>query len=290
VQFLKEEGDAMALEISRREVLNNLIRFKESLAEMRGEREGHEEHLPAEKKKERKYKVLMNRKTGDMRFAQKISSFEHHIGRKSGKKEAPEDWKEIQLIVHQQVKSEAAHFEVLDSQNRSLKPSELEPLAWRVASETLDVLNQKAEEVKGQLLDMLPEEAALYDLSSIHISSMKDRINDLPGWLGSISRLDAEQMLDGKPEGTYLLREGDELTIAIAFHFEEENHLHIHPYLVTVIEGEGKISDILFLQTSKGWILYFDNPNLNDRVLYEYFPSAQALLQHIKQTAKRPLC
>lgn len=279
----------MALEISRREVLNNLIRFKDSLSEMRGEKEGHEEHLPSEKKEERKYKVLMNRKTGDMRFAQRISSFEHHIARKGTKKEAPEDWKEIQIIVHQPGKLEAVHFEVRDAQNRSLKPSELEPLAWRIASETLDILNHKAEEVKGQLLDMLPEEAVLHDLSSIHISSMKDRINDLPGWLGSISRVEAEQMLDGKPEGTYLLREGDELTIAISFHFEEENHLHIHPYLVTVVESEGKISDILLLQTSKGWILYFDDPNLNDKALYEYFPSAQTLLHHINKQAKRPL-
>jgi hypothetical protein len=178
---------------------------------------------------------------------------------------------------------------VRDSQNHTLKPSELEPLAWRVASETLDILNCKAEEVKGQFPDMLVEEAVLLDLSSIHLSSAKDRISDLPGWLGSVSRVDAEQMLNGKPVGTYLLREGDELTLAIAFHFEEENHLHIHPYLVTVVENEGKISDILLLQTSKGWILYFDDPNLNDLVLYEYYPTVQAILHHINHTAKHPL-
>jgi hypothetical protein len=279
----------MGLEISRREVLNNLIRFKDSLSEMRGEKEGHEEHEPEGKRKDRKYKVLLNRKTGDMRFAQKITSFEHHIARKGSKKEMAEDWKEIHIIVHQPGKLEAVQFEVRDAQNHSLKPAEIEPLAWRIASETLDILNHKAEEVKGQFLDMLPEEAVLHDLSSIHISSSKGRISELPGWLNSISRVEAEQMLDGKPLGTYLLREGDELTIAISFHFEEENHLHVHPYLVTVVEGEGKISDILLLQTTKGWIFYFDDPNLNDHVIYEYFPSAEALLHHIKHIAKKPI-
>lgn len=281
----------MGLEISRREVLNNLIRFKDSLLEMRGEKEGREKHEnePEEKKGQRVYRVLLNRKTGDMRFAQKISALEHHIARKGAKKETPEDWKEIQIIVHQKTSGEAAYFEVRDAQNRSIKPSDVEPLAWRIARETLDVLNIKAEEVKGRLSTMLPEEAALNDLSSLHISAMKDRIEDLPGWMGSISRMQAEEILQGKSVGTYLLREGDELTVSISFHFEEENHLQIHPYLVTVLENEGKISDILLLQTNKGWIPYFDDPNLNDPSLYKYYPSAQEILHHIKQIAKQPL-
>lgn len=283
----------MGLEVSRREVLNNLIRFKDSLLELRGEKEGREQQGQEEEQERRKegrsYKVLLNRKTGDMRFAQRISSLEHHIARKGAKKETPEDWKEIQIIVHQKNPKEAAHFEVRDAQNRVIKPAEIEPLAWRVASETLDVLNLKAEQVKGQLPGMLPEEAALNDLSSLHITSAKERIEDMPGWMGGISRTEAEEMLDGKPLGTYLLREGDELTIAITFHFEEENHLRIHPYIATVIEKEGKISDILLLQTNKGWILYFDDPNLNDQVIYEYYPSANAIMNHIKKIAQHPI-
>jgi len=280
----------MALEITRREVLNNLIRFKDSLLEMRGQKEGRQQKQEKEGRKgDRKYKVLLNRKTGDMRFAQRISALEHHIARKGSKKETAEEWKEIQIIVHQPNSHDAAHFEVRDAHDKAIKPADLDPIAWRVASETLSVLNIKAEEVKGQLPEMLGEEAALKDLSTIHLSSVKDRIDDLPGWMSCVSRIDAEKMLDGKPVGTYLLREGDELTIAISFHFEQENHLHIHPYILTVVEKEGKISDILLLQTNKGWILYFDDPNLNDSVLYEYYPSVQVILNHLKEIAKQAL-
>lgn len=284
----------MVNEISRREVLNNLIRFKDNLLEMRGEdrrrQQEDEEHGEKEGKKgERTYKVLLNRRTGDMRFAQKISALEHHIARKGGKKEAPEDWKEIRIIVQQDTPREAVHFEVRDTHNRSLKPSDIDPLAWRIASETLDVLNARAEGIKGKHSEMLPEEAVLHDLSSIHLAAPKERIEDLPGWKGSLSRLEAEEKLLGKPVGTYLLREGDEITISISFHFAEENRLSIHPYLLSVVEQNNKIVDILLLQTNKGWILYHDDPNLKDPTLYHYHPSPQGLLHTLNQVASHPL-
>ena len=284
----------MAQEISRREVLNNLIRFKDNLLEMRGEdrQRGQDQDEKEEqegKLGERKYKVLLNRKTGDMRFAQKISALEHHISRKGSRKETIEDWKEIQIVVHQKSARETAHFEVRDAQNHSLKASDLDPIAWRIASETLDVLNSKAKEIKGQQGGMLAEEAVLQDLSSIHLTSQRERIEDLPGWMGSLSRIDAEQILNGKAVGTYLLREGDEITLSIAFHFSEENLLSIHPYLLTVVEIDQKISDILLLQTDKGWTLYHDDPNLKDRELYPFSPSLQALLHELSPIARQPL-
>lgn len=286
----------MVHEISRREVLNNLIRFKDNLLEMRGEERRHqgeeedEEEGKTGKQGERTYKVLLNRKTGDMRFAQKISALEHHISRKGSKKgETAEDWKEIHLIVHQKSPKEAAHFEVTDPQNHSLKPSDIDPLAWRIASETLNVLNEKAKEVHGKHEKMLPEEAALQDLSSIHLKAQQGRIEDLPGWKGSLSRQEAEEILIGRPVGTYLLREGDEITVSIAFHFSEENLLSIHPYILTVVETEEKIADILLLQTNKGWILYHDDPNLKDSSIYHYYPSADALVHSLKSIAAQPL-
>jgi hypothetical protein len=270
----------MVFEISRREVLNNLIRFKDNLLEQSSQRERREEQQKEESRQggKRVYRVLLNRKTGDMRFAKKISEIENHISRKGGKKEIPEDWKEIRIIVQQDNPGQAAHFEVQDAQNQSLKPAEIDPLAWRIASETLDVLNLRAKEVLGQHAEMLPEEAVLKDLSNIHISKEKEQIENFPGWVGSIGRIEAEQILNGKAVGTYLLREGDELTLSISFHFAEENLLEIHPYLVTVVEKEGKISDILLLQTNKGWTLYHDDPDLNDKALYQYFPSLRTLL------------
>lgn len=280
----------MTYEISRREVMNNLIRFKDNLLEMRGEDRSRQDQEEEKENKERKYKVLLNRKTGDMRFAQKITSLEHHIARKKAKREeAAEDWKEVQIIVEQKTSRDTAHFEVRDTQNHSLKPSDIDPLAWRIASETLDILNQKAKDVQSASPEILAEEAVLQDLSSIHIVTQKERIEDLPGWMGSINRIEAEKRLENQPIGTYLLREGDEITVSIAFHFSEENLLSIHPYVLTVVEKNQKIADILLLQTNKGWTLYHDDPNLKDLVIYQYFPSPQSVLHYLSQIARHPL-
>lgn len=284
----------MVFEISRREVLNNLIRFKDNLLEIHDQGKGfgsHEERKEEEqgKKGKRTYKLLLNRKTGDMRFAKRISSMEHHISQKTARKEHAEDWKEVRMIVSHKSSHGVAHFEISDEQNHSLKPSDIDPLAWKIASETLDILNQKAEEVKQVPAEMLPEEAVLEDLSSIHIAVTREEVSDLPGWMGSLSRIDAEQRLKQKPVGTYLLREGDEITLSASFHFAEENVLSIHPYLLTVVEKEKKISDILFLKTNKGWVFYHDNPDLKDRDIYFYYRSPRELLQSINQIARHPV-
>ncbi len=276
----------MVYEISRREVLNNLIRFKDNLLEMRGEGRGFKDEGEREEKK-RKYRVLLNRKTGDMRFAQKITAIEKHIASKG--QEKIEDWKEVRIVAHQEGPKEKTEFEVVDAEGQNLRPADLEPLAWKIASETIEILNQKVKEAKGAPREMLAEEAALADLSSIHLAQAKEQVEGVAGWMGSLSRIDAEKILERRQVGTYLIRQGDEITVSIAFHFSEENVLPIHPYLLTVVEEEEKISDILLLQTAKGWTFYHDDPNLADAKLYHYYPSLSSLLQSIKKVARYPL-
>ncbi len=280
----------MGIEISRREVLNNLIRFKDNLLEMRGDegRHSRDQHKEREEKKEgRSYKVLLNRHTGDMRFAQKISSLESHIHRKGKSKASPEDWKEIHIIVNQSQK-EGIHFEARDASDHALKPADIDPLAWRIAKETLEVLNVKGKEVDHLEAGMLPEEAVLQDLSSIHLGRPKEMIEDLAGWFGAIGRIEAEKILENQPVGTYLLREADEMMAVAASNLSRTNQIEIHPYLLTLVEKDLKISDILFLQTNKGWTLYEDDPNLKDP-FYHFHASPQALLHSLSSRARRPM-
>lgn len=264
------------------EVLNNLTHFRDHLTQSHGEQ--------ARVFPERTYKALLNRKTGALRFTQKITHLEHRMAPKGNKREVIEDWKPILIVVHQKTAADLARFEVSDSHHHALKPSELETMAWKVASATIDILNTKAKEQRGQNPNMLPEEAILQDLSAIRLPSQKDQIENLVGWMGSLSRIDAEKILTGKPVGTYLLREGDDITVSIAFHLTEENFISIRPYLLTVVEKDEKISDVLLLQTDKGWTLYEDDPNLEDSELYHFFDSPQALIHHLNQTARFPLC
>lgn len=268
----------MVIEITRREVLNNLIRFKDNLLEM------HAKEKTGGRKEERVYKVLLNRRTGDMRFAQKISSLEQHFPRKA--KGSPEDWKEVRLIVEQKSSQAPVHFEVRDTHNKELKPADVEPLAWRIANETLEVLNVKGKEVHAVPPEMLPEEMVLQDLSSIHLSPHGGRIDDLPGWAGHINRIEAERKLANKAVGTYLLREGDPVTVSLAFQLSLSNRTSAHPYILTVVEKEKKISDCLILHTDKGWLHYSDEPHL-DR--YKCFPTPHALLNELSPFARHPL-
>jgi hypothetical protein len=260
----------MAYRISRREVLNNLIRFKDYLLELGPSFEANQ--------KERIFKILLNFTTGDIRFAKKITNLESHFPLKKGKKEISKDWKEARLIVLQRLQTEPVYFEICDSSNLPINPKELSALAWAILSEMLNFLNARAKEFQGKRIQMLPEEAILSDLSSLELDMQKERIEDLPGWNGSLNRVGAEKKLKEKPIGSYLLREGDEITFSIAFHFAEENHLSVHPYLLTVVENEEKISDILLLQTNRGWSLYHDDPNLKDGKLYHYLASPKDLL------------
>ena len=269
----------MAIEITRREVLNNLIRFKDNLLELREREKGKE------KGEERSYQVLLNRRTGDMRFAQKISSLEHHFPRKS--KESAEDWKEVRIIVSEQKSNRApVHFEVRDAENHELKPNDVDPLAWRIAHETLEVLNIKAKEVGKVLLETLPEEEILRDLSSIHLAPQGSRIEDLPGWTASLNRFEAEKKLKGKEIGTYLLREGDPLSFSLSFHHSLSNLISATPFVLTLVETEGRLSEFLLLRTEKGWLVYNDEPDLSR---YPLYPTPREAIHSLSGLARRAL-
>ncbi len=261
------------IEISRREVLNNVIRFKTKVWE-----EPFTEDLP----------LLLNTRTGDIRFAEKISHLEHPTfsGRKPQKPLA--EWKKVQLHIAKE--KNRLQVELFEDKNHSLTERGLEPLAWRVVQETVEVLNEiiakhtTREKVSERTHEAV--KAALKDLSHIRLTLPKGYMEDLPGWRGFVDRVAAEKELREAPKGTYVLREIDVATRSIAFALSQENRTHIHAYVCTVVEAEEKISDILILHTSKGWTVYNDNPNLSD---YTYAPSPQSLLLTINHRAKHPL-
>jgi hypothetical protein len=206
----------------------------------------------AQSSDEQHFKVLLNRKTGGMRFPENINELGKHLSQNRWEGSSLSDWKEIQIIVSHSKKN--PHFDLKDSQNKPLEPTDLDPIAWKIATETLAILNE-------------------------------DSLKNLPGWVGTLGRIEAEKKLEGKPIGTYLVREGDSLTEASVFHLAKENHLVVYPFILTVVEMQEKISDILLLKTEKGWILYQDEPNLGS---YSHFRSASELLLTI-DVAKYPL-
>lgn len=279
-------GD-MGLEISRREVLNNLVRFKDALSELREDRERRDQQFGEhQESKRRRYRVLLSRKSGDMRFAEKIARLEWHIAQKKARQAPLDEWKEVEIVVHDEHPQSGIVFEVVDAHAQPLVPSEFEPLAWRVAGETLEVLNFKGSQVRQLSKERLPEEEVLRDLSMIHMAP-HPRIEELPGWVGPLTRFEAEMRLIGRAPGTYLLREGDQITLAMTSRIGEENHVPLRAYVLTVVEKEGKIADKMLLQTNKGWTIYEDEPDLSS-LKYRYFSTPQALIKEMQDTARTP--
>lgn len=249
-------------------VFDNLRKFKEVVSHNPVHRKGGE-HV---------YLVLLNRKTGDMRFVQKISELEANIAAR--KREFPEEWKAVRMIVNEKSSS----FELFDNTNHRIKLTELERLAGKVTQETIHLLNQRAKVIKRNPEKTSLEEAVLSDLSAFRVK--RETIENFPGWMGSISRIEAEQRLADKPVGTYLLRKGDTVTESIGKNLSESYQQNIIPFLLSVAAGEGKVSEFLLLQTDWGWTLYRDDPYLEE---YEHFEKFSSLLSRIHPLAKNPL-
>lgn len=250
----------MGIEVTNQKVIENLIRFKNCISSYRGRKS---DNL-------REYKVLVDCKTGEMNFAKKISDIEQSIAKQ--KKTSIGEWKEVKILVRQQPDTAACEIQIqIDG---------VEGEALRVVKETERVLNQKMRETEPPSRGALPEEAALRDLSSIQV--VGEHIRKLPGWVGSKSRMEAETLLKGKAVGTYVIRSSDEDTSLMIRNLPKIN---IEYCIVTYADEEEKISEYLVLKTDSGWIVYRDDPILDN---YKAFPSPEALI-HDLAGLKTPL-
>ena len=113
-----------------------------------------------------------------------------------------------------------------------------------------------------------------------------ENIENFSGWMGPISRIEAEERLNNKPVGTYLLRQADDVTASIGKNLSEMHHQQILPFLLTAAIEGGEVTDFLILHTKWGWTLYQDDPYLEE---YEYFAKFQSLIDSLRPIAVKPL-
>jgi len=119
-------------------------------------------------------------------------------------------------------------------------------------------------------------------MSKLHLEGVK-------GWVGSISRVEAEMRLEGEAAGTFVLREGEALNDRIFSILQRVNREKMGSCVLTVVAPGGKIAEYLIVYTPEGWTFYHDNPNLRDHGQYEFSPTLDDLLGKISMVAKRPL-
>jgi len=264
----------MGIQITQREVLNNLIRFKESIEK------SSKFSSKKQNREKRVYLTLLNLDTGDIRFAQKISTLEDSFQQTPIDAHSYKNWKQVRLVV--QEKEGRATFEVCDATGQPLQPSDFhQPIAWTVVSEMMQVLNTIARLVTSG--EFLPEDKILSSthLSEVQISPAHDHIESLKEWVGSLNRTEAEYLLWDKPVGAYVIRELDPIAESIALALKEGNRISfLRSCLLTIVEKNNKISDILLIRTERGWIFYQDNVDLSSSG-YSYYPSIQSILHDI---------
>jgi hypothetical protein len=266
----------MAIKITRREVFNNLIRFKDNLL-VKGE------HRSSHSPQKRLYIALLNRHTGEIRFAQKFAVPQGQFSA-AVKEGAFADWQEIHLVAEDA--QDIVHFHLAGPRGSSLKPVESDALAICILFETLDVLNQLASQYHP-ISETLPEYTVLEHLSDLHMFPIEEPIESMRGWSEQIDRIEAEKQLFGRPEGTYLLRRGDELTGQVAKAFSEANKMSVKLYILTFVEGTQKISDRLLILGQWGWTIAQDEPDLSSAI-YEYHATLHALLGSLKYLINVP--
>lgn len=252
-----------------RTVFTNLSRFKESLSK-----------IPpgASSLAQREYKVLLDCKSGEMRFPKEIRDLQFSISSKS--RISTQDWKDVRLIVVNE--NGNARFEIRDAQNHLLDSPDVKGVAKR----TLEVLNGEAQKIRGVVSKLLPEQVALQNLTSIQVQTRRHEIESLPEWAGAMTFEEAEKKLENAPIGTYLIRWGDDVALMID-RMKMEYRCDIQPYSLTFAAEEKKISEILILQLPWGWIKYQDEPDLRSS-LYTVYTSAQELLKSLNTMAWIP--
>ena len=239
----REKGECESM---RREVFKNIARFKENLS-------GKGVGKPHAHKKV--YLTLINQHTGDMRFSE-----ETNLGK---------GWEKTHLTVEDE--RGVIHFRLNDIHGKHLKPNHFHALAWKIASETLNALNELAE-------------------THLPLSKKSNKqIEEAPGWVEKCSnRIEAEKMLLDQPVGTYLITRCDETIEEVAMRLAETNHTFVAAYVATVVRKDDRISELLLLHTKWGWTIFTDEPNLQS-ASYHHHKTWSALFKALKDLVKTPL-
>jgi hypothetical protein len=226
--------------------------------------------------------ALVNRHTGDVRFAQKIEEFQRYLPQPKDQGSIS-DWQEVHLVVEDE--GQTVHFRLTDAKGARLPAQELDPLAMRILFETLDVLNRLAA-LCQTVSASLPESEVVQDLSDIHIARVGESITTVPGWAGHLSRLDAERKLEDKTRGAYLLREAEDWESDIAIQIGNANQTSVTVYVLTFVQEGDRIAEKLLLETERGWAVCKDESDLS---LYAFYPNLPSLLKSMEEELEKPI-
>jgi hypothetical protein len=163
------------------------------------------------------------------------------------------------LSIKNPEKSSDICFYLFDTHEQLITSEKIGLIANKVVKKTLFLLNSLAHNnyqiflEKGDFIEEY--------LFSKDFSPKRDQISIHPAFFGKIKRIDAEKILRGKKEGSYVIRDLDPVTEIERESLEKENHIHFDACLITFLQKEGVCSEYFIIHLGGNWWIYFDDPN-----------------------------
>lgn len=224
--------------IHERQTFENIKEFKSTVS-------AYEKN---QAKKRRFYKVLINKKTGAIRFEKE---------RQDKQDLEDQDIQTLYLYVHnpETVVSEPA-FKVVSENSHSFDLNSLNKKAEIVVRETLYVLNVKSKEFHNEKERV--EDFVLENLDEFSLSMDQEEVLKTLAYKGAVTRSQAEDLLEEKEVGSYLIRDLDHLEDSVRHCFNVENCINCRGYIITVKSQHDKICEYL-VYNNGGWEVYNDD-------------------------------
>ena len=263
-------------QIENKRVFVNLNRLMKIITHK--QHEFSSQKMKKHEEEKRIYPVLLDRETGEMHFADKVSGLTPPSFQAA--KRTYEHLRPAHLIVYE--KNGTVHFEICDEIGTPLTSSDFTtPIAWSAVSETTATLNLLSHKVlKAAQKGLLPEYQILTN-EKIRLSLTQESMKQLEKWKGNLSRSQAEMILWDQSIGEYVLRSLDSIAESAVLLIGKNNFISIfQSCLLTIVEPQEKISDFLLIETSRGWTFYQDEVNLPSDAR-PYYPSIEALIGEI---------
>lgn len=197
---------------------------------------------------------------------------------------AQREWKPVEICcVYDPDEGEICFWvEEPGSAKGSFQCDDLTPVAFSIMRDTLKTLNDISKRLKGPS-NLNTKIAVIAKLELAPIESHKDKNMLIECWHPT-DRFHAEGMLWDKPVGTYLFRK-DGYAKILEVQLQQEHGKPVKCFTITFSQPGSKFSDLTLVHMEGVWLIYNDDPSLEQT----RFPEMLELLNSLKEVIKYPL-
>lgn len=218
------------------------------------------------------FHACVHRQTGQIYFNQSSNDDDSHQER---------EWKPVLIRYDFDPQEGEIAFEVDEAENpeHTFATGDMSPLACRIMFQTLKVLNEVCQRLKGPSLP----DAKISVLTRLKIDAgvpAPDRNLVISAW-HQVDRFIAEELLWQKPIGAYLFRK-DEFAQILETQLQNQRENKIKCITLTFKDEDFKISDLTLVNNGHEWQVYNDDPSLKQQGYSDLMELVKSLALKLK--------